>query len=227
MTQYISTRGDGPRSFTDVLLSGLAPDGGLYVPKKWPKTKLASLAGYAYTDIAYNIIKPFIGDEIDDGALKEIILDTYESSFSHSAVAPLVQIGPSTFIMELFHGPTLAFKDYALQVLGRLFDHVLAQRGERVTIVGATSGDTGSAAIEACRNCENIDIFILHPKGRTSEVQRRQMTTIDSRLIRIPALICALARFNSASLIGSCMTLTISSHTTGTSLLRLSGPVPA
>lgn len=180
MTQYISTRGDGPRSFTEVLLSGLAPDGGLYVPKKWPKVKLAPLAGYAYTDIAYHIVKPFIGDEIDDDALKEIIIDTYENNFAHSAVAPLVQIGPSTFIMELFHGPTLAFKDYALQVLGRLFDHVLAKRGERVTIVGATSGDTGSAAIEACRNCENIDIFILHPKGRTSEVQRRQMTTIDS-----------------------------------------------
>ncbi len=180
MNKYVSTRGDGPRSFTDVLLTGLAPDGGLYVPKNWPKVKLGKLAGYAYTDVAYHIIKPFVGDEIPDAALQEMIIEVYEQEFGHSAVAPLVQIGPSTFIMELFHGPTLAFKDYALQLLGRLFDYVLEQRGERVTVVGATSGDTGSAAIEACRKCENIDIFILHPKGRTSEVQRRQMTTVKS-----------------------------------------------
>lgn len=181
MNSYISTRGGVPKaSFTEVLLTGLAPDGGLFVPQKWPKVKFSSLQGHAYTDLAYHIMKPFVGDEIPDADLQAIILDTYEKAFSHSAVAPLVQVGPSTWIMELFHGPTLAFKDYALQLLGRLFDYTLEKKGQRVTIVGATSGDTGSAAIEACRNCKNIDIFILHPQGRTSEVQRRQMTTISS-----------------------------------------------
>lgn len=180
MNKYISTRGLGPHSFTDVLLNGLAQDGGLYVPKTWPKPKMEKLAGHAYTDIVYHVMKDFIGDEIPDTVLKAIILETYENNFRHAAVAPLIQIGPSTFIMELFHGPTLAFKDYPLQILGRLFDYVLEESGQRITIVGATSGDTGSAAIEACRHCKNIDIFILHPKGRTSEVQRRQMTTIDS-----------------------------------------------
>lgn len=180
MNKYISTRGLGPQSFTDVLLAGLAGDGGLFVPKAWPKLKTEKLAGHAYADIAYDVLKSFTGDEIPDADLQAMVADIYENNFRHSAVAPLVQVGPSTFIMELFHGPTLAFKDYPLQLLGRLFDYVLAQRGQRVTIVGATSGDTGSAAIDACRNCSNIDIFILHPKGRTSEVQRRQMTTIDS-----------------------------------------------
>jgi threonine synthase len=180
MNRYISTRGFGPQSFTDVLLSGLAPDGGLFVPEAWPNIEAQNYAGYSYTDIVYQVIKPFIGDEIPDQDLQSIIVEVYENNFQHAAVAPLIQVGPSTFIMELFHGPTLAFKDYPLQLLGRLFDYVLEKRGERVTIVGATSGDTGSAAIEACRHCENIDIFILHPKDRTSEVQRRQMTTVDS-----------------------------------------------
>ncbi len=181
MIRYISTRGDKtPKSFTDVLLAGLAPDGGLYVPTTWPTIDMDDLSGLAYPDIAYRIIHPFVGGDIPDGDLRDMITETYENNFNHTAAAPLVQIAPSAWAMELFHGPTLAFKDYALQLLGRLFDYTLEKRGQRVTIVGATSGDTGSAAIEACKDCKHIDIFILHPEGRTSEVQRRQMTTVDS-----------------------------------------------
>jgi len=184
MTRFISSRGNvAPQGFTDVLLQGLAPDGGLFIPEEWPtfdQEELRQLAGVPYADVAHNVISRFIGDEIPADKLKEILDQVYLKQFSHSSVAPLVQISPNTWIMELFHGPTLAFKDYALQLLGALFDYVLEQRGERVTIVGATSGDTGSAAIEACKACKNIDIFILHPEGRTSEVQRRQMTTIDA-----------------------------------------------
>ncbi|PZQ46486.1 MAG: threonine synthase [Micavibrio aeruginosavorus] len=179
--QFISTRGDGAKkSFTEVLLSGMAPDGGLYVPTKWPQIDVAGLAGLPYTEVAFKVMQPFVAGEIPDEDLRGIIVEVYENNFGHAAVAPLVQLGPSTWVMELFHGPTLAFKDYALQILGRLFDYVLEKCGENVTIVGATSGDTGSAAIEACKNCKHIDIFILHPKGRTSEVQRRQMTTVNS-----------------------------------------------
>jgi len=181
MIQFVSTRGDtAKKTFTDVLLSGMAPDGGLYVPTQWPQIDVVALSGLAYTDIAYKIIKPFVGDEIPEDDLQDMIVEVYEQNFGHSAVAPLVQLGPSTWVMELFHGPTLAFKDYPLQLLGRLFDYVLEKKGTRVTIVGATSGDTGSAAIEATKDCKNIDIFILHPEGRTSEVQRRQMTSVDS-----------------------------------------------
>ncbi len=184
MTKYISTRGDiAPQGFTDVLLQGLAPDGGLYIPEEWPQfdmDQLRGLSGVPYADVAQAVITPFVGDDIAPKALKKILGDVYLNQFDHACVAPLVQIAPNTWIMELFHGPTLAFKDYALQLLGRLFDHVLEEKGQRVTIVGATSGDTGSAAIEACKGCKNIDIFILHPEGRTSEVQRRQMTTIDA-----------------------------------------------
>lgn len=187
--KYISTRGEGvqtgaPKSFTDVLLAGLAPDGGLYVPEDWPALThehMTALAGKAYSDIALHVMKPFVGDCLDDDTLGRLVHDTYATgAFDHTARAPLVQIGPNAWILELWHGPTLAFKDYALQLLGKLFDHVLEQRGERVTIVGATSGDTGSAAIEALKDCKHIDIFILHPEGRTSEVQRKQMTTVDS-----------------------------------------------
>jgi len=182
--KYISTRGGGsPQSFTDVLLKGLAPDGGLYIPETFPKfsqDEFKALVGMPYAEVAQAVTKPFIGDDIAPDVMKKIFSEVYEEQFQHSSVVPLVQIGPNVWVMELFHGPTLAFKDYALQILGRLFDHVLEQRGERVTIVGATSGDTGSAAIEACKGCKNIDIFILHPEGRTSEVQRRQMTTIDA-----------------------------------------------
>lgn len=184
MVNYISTRGGvTPQSFTDTLLQGLAPDGGLYIPETWPQLdidKMRSLAGLPYAEIAKFVISPFVENDITSPVLEKILNEVYSQEFSHSAVAPLVQISPNVWVMELFHGPTLAFKDYALQLLGRLFDHILEERGERVTIVGATSGDTGSAAIEACKNCKNIDIFILHPEERTSEVQRRQMTTIDA-----------------------------------------------
>ena len=182
--KYISTRGGGnPQNFVNVMLQGLAPDGGLFIPQEWPSfetDQLKRLSGVPYTDVAYEVIKPFVDDEIPADTLKDIIKKVYRDNFDHACVAPLVQISPNTWILELFHGPTLAFKDYALQLLGHLFDYILEQRGERVTIVGATSGDTGSAAIEACKGCKNIDIFILHPDGRTSEVQRRQMTTIEA-----------------------------------------------
>jgi len=185
--RYISTRGSSPAPnddaamrFDDVLLAGLAADGGLYVPERWPALTQAELESYrdlAYPELAKRVIAPFVGGAIDEAALSAIIDDAYEG-FDHPEIAPLIEIGPNRWLMELFHGPTLAFKDYALQVLGRLFDHVLAQRGERITIVGATSGDTGSAAIAACRDRAALDIFILHPHGRVSEVQRRQMTTV-------------------------------------------------
>ncbi len=181
MIQFVSTRGHADKkSFTDVLLSGMAPDGGLYVPTKWPKIDVGSLAGLPYTEIAFRVMQPFVKDEIPDDDLREMIVEVYENNFKHNAVAPLVQLGPSIWIMELFHGPTIAFKDYALQMLGRFFDYVLEKKSQRITIVGATSGDTGSAAIEACKDCSNIDIFILHPEGRTSDVQRKQMTTVNS-----------------------------------------------
>ncbi len=179
--KYISTRGTAPvLSFDDVLLTGLARDGGLYLPESWPSfspEEIRSLAGKPYAEVAFAVIRPFVGGSIAEADLKRILQETY-ADFEHRAVAPLKQLDERTWLMELFHGPTLAFKDYALQLVGRLFDHVLKARGERVTVIGATSGDTGSAAIEACRDRAQVDIFMLHPKGRTSEVQRRQMTTI-------------------------------------------------
>jgi threonine synthase len=179
--QYISTRGETPASnFDDVLLSGLAPDGGLFVPENWPQLsaeEVAALQGLPYPELALRVLKPFVGGTVPDAALAGIIDGAYEH-FDTPEIAPLKQIGDNEWLLELFHGPTLAFKDMALQVLGPLFDHVLKTRGEKVTIIGATSGDTGSAAIEACRDRDNIDIFMLHPKGRVSEVQRRQMTTV-------------------------------------------------
>jgi threonine synthase len=179
--RYISTRGTAPvLSFGEVLLSGLARDGGLYVPEDWPQFSPADLrrmAGLSYPDLALEVITPFIGDCIPKSDLDRIVRDAY-AAFGHRAVAPLKQLDHGLWLMELFHGPTLAFKDYALQLVGRLFDHVLRERGEHITVVGATSGDTGSAAIEACRGSERIEIFILHPEGRVSDVQRRQMTTV-------------------------------------------------
>jgi threonine synthase len=179
--KYISTRGIAPAlRFEDVLLTGLAPDGGLYVPETLPKfshEEIASWQSLSYTDLAFKIIQPFIDGDIADADLKAIIDDTY-TDFRHPAIAPLVQIGHNEWVLELFQGPTLAFKDFALQMLGRLLDHVLARRHQKVVIMGATSGDTGSAAIQGCKRCENIDIFILHPHQRVSEVQRRQMTTV-------------------------------------------------
>jgi len=179
--KYISTRGTAPTlSFDEVLLTGLARDGGLYLPESWPQLsfeEMRDLAGLPYAAAAFRLLRPYVGDVLSEAELRALLREAY-AEFGHPAVAPLRQLDARCWMMELFHGPTLAFKDYALQVVGRLFDHVLAQRGTRVTIVGATSGDTGSAAIEACRDRERIDIFILHPKGRVSEVQRRQMTTV-------------------------------------------------
>jgi threonine synthase len=183
MARYISTRGQAPAlGFDDVLLTGLARDGGLYVPESWPQLSggdIRAVAGSSYAETAVKVMAPFLGkDSVLTGDAFARIVDEAYATFDHKAVTPLVQIDRRTWLLELFHGPTLAFKDVALQLLGRLFDHVLSARKQRVTIVGATSGDTGSAAIEACRDRDNIDIVILHPKGRTSEVQRRQMTSV-------------------------------------------------
>jgi threonine synthase len=181
--RYISTRGAAPRlDFEAVLLTGLARDGGLYIPEKWPTLTAKALKGFAgkpYADVATAVMTPFIGKAVAPKAFQAMVKETY-AGFRHQAVAPLVEVGEGVWIEELFHGPTLAFKDLALQLVGRLYDHVLKAQGRRVTIVGATSGDTGSAALEACRDRRAIDIFILHPHGRVSEVQRRQMTTIDA-----------------------------------------------
>ena len=179
--QFVSTRGEAPvLGFSDAVLSGLASDGGLYLPESWPQIspdEIASFAGKPYADAAFAVISRFVGDEIPATTLNSMLDEAY-ASFRHPSVAPLVEIAPGHFLLELFHGPTLAFKDVAMQFLARIMDHILAQRGSRATIVGATSGDTGSAAIEAFRGRDTTDIFILHPEGRTSEVQRRQMTGV-------------------------------------------------
>ncbi len=181
--KYVSTRGEAPAlGFEDVLLTGLARDGGLYVPETWPvfsAAEISSMAGLRYADLALRVMYPYVEGEIPEAEFASLIDDAY-AGFDHRAVAPLRQLDANEWLMELFHGPTLAFKDFALQLLGRLLDRTLTNRGQRATIVGATSGDTGSAAIEACRDREAIDIFILHPEGRVSEVQRRQMTTVPS-----------------------------------------------
>ena len=179
--RYISTRGNAPAlNFEEAVLTGLAPDGGLYVPETLPqfsREEIAAMAGQPYTEVAFRVMKPFVGGEIDDDTLRGIINDSY-ATFKHDAVVPLKQLSHNHWLMELFHGPTLAFKDVALQLLGRLLDHFLKKRDEKAVIMGATSGDTGSAAIEGCRHCDNLDIFILHPYQRVSAVQRRQMTTV-------------------------------------------------
>lgn len=178
--KYVSTRGAAlPLDFEEVMLAGLARDGGLYVPEDWPtfnEDEISAMAGLPYAEVAFRVMLPFIGGTVPEDELKALINDAY-NGFSHNAVAPLVQADSNLFIAELFHGPTLSFKDFAMQILGRLMDRALIQRGERATILGATSGDTGGAAIEAFRGRSAIDIFILHPSGRVSEVQRRQMTT--------------------------------------------------
>lgn len=181
--QYISTRGQAPSlNFQEAVLAGLATDGGLYVPQEMPKFTLEQIDSWSdltYSELALKVIQPFVGDEIPAADLK-LIIDKAYANFSHTKTAPLVKSGNNEWVLELFHGPTLAFKDFALQFLGHLLDYILAKRQQRVVVMGATSGDTGSAAIEGCRRCDNIDIFILHPNERVSEVQRRQMTTVSA-----------------------------------------------
>ena len=180
LTKYISTRGEAPAlGFCDVMLTGLARDGGLYVPEAWPQLTpdaIAALAGRPYWEIAVEIIRPFVGGEISDADLGRMAHEAY-ATFRHPAVVPLDQSGANQFVLELFHGPTLAFKDVAMQLLSRLMDHVLAKRGQRTTIVVATSGDTGGAAVDAFANRDNVDLVVLFPHGRISDVQRRMMTT--------------------------------------------------
>ncbi len=185
--RYVSTRGTAPElGFADVLLAGLASDGGLYMPAKWPELAIVG-PDATYAQLAAAVLQPFVTPDIDAATLGRLCDEAY-ATFRHPATVPLVQIGDHHFVQELFHGPTLAFKDVALQLVGRLFDHVLGQRAQRITIVGATSGDTGSAAIDGVRHCDNIDIIILYPLGRTSEVQRRQMTTVDSPNVHTVAI---------------------------------------
>ncbi|MEX0589488.1 MAG: threonine synthase, partial [Xanthobacteraceae bacterium] len=166
---YVSTRGEAPAiSFADALLAGLARDGGLYVPERWPtlsRDVIAGFQGKPYADVAFEVIRPYIAGSIKDTDLARMIKDAY-ANFGHPAVAPLVELKPGEYLLELFHGPTLAFKDVAMQLLARLMDHVLAERGERVTIVGATSGDTGGAAVEAFRGRDRVDMIIIFPDGR-------------------------------------------------------------
>lgn len=178
--KYISTRGQAPElTFDEAMLTGLARDGGLYVPAEIPvftSDEIAAMAGQTYEEVAFRVMKPFVGDNFDDVELRGIIDRAY-AGFGHAARAPLVQLNEGHFLLELFHGPTLAFKDFAMQLIGQLFQVALKKRNERVTIVGATSGDTGSAAMEAFKGLDAVDVFILYPHGRVSEVQRRQMST--------------------------------------------------
>ncbi len=209
--KYISTRGEAaPLSFIDTLLAGLAPDGGLYLPEAYPRLgpdEIAGFAGKPYGDVALAVIAPFVAGEIEAKALRRMIEEAY-AGFRHPAVAPLAQIDANLFTLELFHGPTLAFKDVAMQLLARLIDHALKARGQRATIVGATSGDTGAAAIEAFRGLDQVDVFILYPHGRVSDVQRRQMTTVAAANVHAIALegnfddaqACIKALFNHKSL---------------------------
>ncbi len=178
--RYISTRGTAPvLTFGEAMMTGLARDGGLYVPETVPtmtKAEIAALAGLPYEEIAFRVMKPFIGGFFEDDEMKGLIAKAY-AGFGHAARAPLVQLGANHFLLELFHGPTLAFKDFAMQLIGQMMQAALAKTGERITIVGATSGDTGSAAMEAFKGLANVDVFIMYPHGRVSDVQRRQMTT--------------------------------------------------
>ncbi len=188
---YLSTRGEAPvLSFTEALLAGLARDGGLYLPQSYPqlsKAEIANFAGLPYAEVAESVIGPFTGQEIGAHDFTRMVHEAY-GTFRHAAVTPLTQIGDNLFILELFHGPTLAFKDVAMQLLGRMMDHVLKAQNRRATIIGATSGDTGAAAIEAFRGLSQVDVFIMYPHNRVSDVQRRQMTTVDADNIHTIAL---------------------------------------
>ena len=189
--RYVSTRGEAPPlGFMDVTLAGLARDGGLYVPESWPRLSqetIAAFAGKPYAEVALEVIRPFVGDSISEADLSRLVREAY-GAFRHPAVAPVAQFGPSTFVLELFHGPTLAFKDVAMQLLARLMDHALAARGERTTVVVATSGDTGGAAVEAFGGRERADLFVLFPRGRISDVQRRMMTTANDNNVHALAV---------------------------------------
>jgi threonine synthase len=189
--RYVSTRGEAPPlGFMDVTLAGLARDGGLYVPENWPRLSaetIATFAGKPYAEVAVEVIRPFVGDTISEAELSRLAREAY-GTFRHPAVVPVAQFGAGTFLLELFHGPTLAFKDVAMQLLARLMDHALAARGERATIVVATSGDTGGAAVEAFRGRERADLFVLFPQGRISDVQRRMMTTANDNNVHALAV---------------------------------------
>ncbi|RVV98538.1 threonine synthase [Mesobaculum littorinae] len=180
--RYVSTRGRAPElGFEEAMLAGLARDGGLYVPETVPQLgpeAFAAMAGLPYEEVALRVLRPFVGDDLPEAELRDAIAQAY-AAIAHTARAPMVQLAPGHFLLELFHGPTLAFKDFAMQLIGQLFSRAMQKRQDRITIVGATSGDTGSAAIEAFRGLPRTDVFILFPEGRVSEVQRRQMTTPD------------------------------------------------
>jgi threonine synthase len=188
---HVSTRGEAPAlSFTDALLAGLARDGGLYLPQSWPRFDADTISGFAgqpYARVAERVVGALSDGDVDAKALGPMIHEAY-ATFRHPAVCPLTQIGDNLFVLELFHGPTLAFKDVAMQLLGRLMDHVLGQRGQRATIIGATSGDTGGAAIDAFKGLKSVDVFILYPQGRVSDVQRRQMTTVNANNVHAIAV---------------------------------------
>ena len=176
--KYLSTRNSAIReSFSNVLFQGLSKEGGLFLPESWPNIDIKNLKGKSYNDVAFNIINPFLDDDISREDIFKIISNTYDN-FDHPNIAPLIEISEKKYILELFYGPTFAFKDYALQLLGNLFYYFIEKLNKEITVLGATSGDTGSAAINAFKDKNNINIFILHPHNKISEVQRKQMTTV-------------------------------------------------